>query len=204
MPVIEDIQTKQGTIKCWKITENTGDLEMQCKSKSIVVHNDFTLEARYQQSMVTRLLHAELFPDTILSYLPTGKPVVDNEKFISISHSGDIVVMMRSQYACGVDIEKIHERVGKVRHKFLNDEELALNIHSSKEILTQYWTAKEAMFKVHGTDTIFMRNNIFVKLHSPVLAEARLTDGDLVIERNIRYYVNGDMMLAWTETNDEA
>ncbi len=203
MPVIEEIQTNQGTIKCWKITESVRELELQCSKGAIPVSNTFTLESRYRQNMVTNLLYSDLFPGSDLSYLPSGKPVSDMGTFVSISHSGDLVVMMRSDISCGVDIERIHPRVGKVRHKFLNDDELHLTTNASTEILTQYWTSKEAMFKVHGTETIFMRSNIFVRIHSPERAEARLTDGALEIKREIRSRVADDMMLAWTESEDE-
>lgn len=110
--------------------------------------------------------------------------------------------MMKSDHACGVDIERIHPRVRKVRHKFLNDAELLVTANSSDFLLTQYWTAKEAMFKVYGNDTVFMRSNIFADNLSDTEGIANLKDGSLEIRRKIRFHVNGDMILAWTERID--
>lgn len=189
-------------IECWRITESVNALELLCSDKSVSLTSTFPLESRNKQYMATLLLFARLFPGNSLRYLPTGKPVADNGLHLSISHSADLVVMMRSDIPCGVDIEQIHPRVDKVKHKFLSDEELTRN--STLEQLTQYWTAKEAMFKVHGTDTVFMRSNIFVKILSPYEADAVLLDGELEIKRKIRFRVTDNMMLAWTETADEA
>lgn len=187
---------------CWKIIESVNALELLCSDNSVSLNSTFPLESRNKQYMATLLLFAKLFPETSLQYLPSGKPVVSNGEYLSISHSGDLVVMMRSAIPCGVDIEQIHPRVEKVKHKFLSDEELTRN--STLEQLTQYWTAKEAMFKVHGTDTVFMRSNIFVKILSPSEADAILLDGELEIKRKIRFRVTDNMILAWTETADEA
>lgn len=189
---------------CWTVTESVDELGMICSERGVETINSFTHEARIKQYMATLILHSTMFKNAPLSYLPTGKPVVTGDQHISISHSGDKIVMMQSDVACGIDIERIHSRVEKVKHKFLNDQELKTFTDASISTLTQLWTAKEAMFKVHGTDTVFMRNNIFVDIESPDLGHAVLKEGALELKRNILFRVNEDMMLAWTETADEA
>lgn len=204
MPVINEIETAGGKILCWQVNESAGSLEQQCLQYGLEIPPQMHLESRRNQVMATSLLHRLIFPGTSLSYARTGKPMVSNDQHISISHSGDILVMMKSDYSCGVDIERIHPRVRKVRHKFLNDTELLVTTNSSDFTLTQYWTAKEAMFKVYGSDAVFMRSNIFVYSLSDTEAIAELKDGSLEIRRKIRFHINGDMILAWTEHIDEA
>lgn len=203
MPLSEVKTTKEASIVGWIITESADELEFLCKE---IEHQDrsvFHLESRYCQHLVTMLMHHHLFGGKRLTYLANGKPMVENGN-ISISHSGSRVVMMKSEIPCGIDIELIHPRIRKVTKKFLNDDELLVHAETSVENLIRLWTAKEAMFKVHGTDTVFMRSNIFVELNSPEKAKARLIDGNLEIRRNIRFQINGDMMLAWTEPADES
>lgn len=149
--------------------------------------------------MVTSLLHHLLFPGTKLSYERTGKPFVNGGANISISHSGNTLVMMRSAEPCGVDIEMVHPRVRKVRHKFLNDAELLITENVDDYRLAQYWTAKEAMFKVSGSDRVFMRSNIFVHNLSSSDATAVLKDGATEITRRIRFRTYDNLVLAWTE-----
>ncbi len=200
MPVIELIQGNGCNIRCWTITESTILLESACRLSKINPVNSFTLETRYQQYMVTQLLFAELFPGDQLTYESTGKPVTNSAMHVSISHCGNTVVMMKSEVACGIDIERIHPRVEKVKHKFLNDEELLRIESAPTEELVRYWTAKEAMFKVYGSEAVFMKSNIFIDRVTSFNAEAALTDGALTLRRSIQYRVINDMMLAWTET----
>lgn len=204
MPVISEIQTSEGKILIWQVNETAHSLENQCHQYGLDVPPAMHLESRRNQVMATALLHRLLFPGTLLNYAPTGKPMVGNDQHVSISHSGDILVMMKSNYPCGVDIERIHPRIRKVRGKFLSDSELNATTSSSDFRLTQYWTAKEAMFKVYGSDKVFMRSNIFVDNLSDSFATVVLKDGSVVIERKIRFQISGDMILAWTELCDEA
>lgn len=201
MPVNELIRGKGCSIACWTITEGSVALERACGEAGLIPVNNFTLEARYQQHLVTQLLFAQMFQGEKLSYESTGKPVTNSEHFVSISHSGNTVVMMKSDVACGVDIERMHPRIEKVKHKFLNDEELIRLTAASNEELVRYWTAKEAMFKVYGSQGVFMRSNIFVNNVTSSQADALLRDRELIISRTINYRMLGEMILAWTETN---
>lgn len=203
MPVTSEIDLINGLILCWHVAESTEELEHLCVQRDIILPPPMHLESRRKQVMATSLLHAQLFPGTILSYTGTGKPVIDSNNHVSISHSGEMLVMMKSSIPCGIDIERIHSRVQKVRHKFLNDDELVETEHASDHIVTQYWTSKEAMFKVSGSDRVFMRSNIFVRDLNADHATAVLIDGAEEIRRKIRFHVNEDMILAWTEACDE-
>lgn len=203
MPVTEIISRNACRIECWAITESVAELERLCAESGITPVNNFVLEARYQQYMVTQLLFCRLFENETLKYKPSGKPYVSESRFISISHSGDVVVMMRSESECGVDIERIHPRVEKVKHKFLSDEELERVKDEDFRTLVLYWTAKEAMFKVYGSEDVFMRSNIFVSDVTSLSAHAELRDGELVIERAVYYHLLDEMMIAWTEPYNE-
>lgn len=199
MPVTDKILTSDGIIHYWETNETSDELIALCNSRAITAFNDIQLESRRKQMMVTALLHHELFPATQLNYAPTGKPYVTSEDKISISHSGNIVIMMKSKSECGVDIEHIHPRIRKVRHKFLSDSELLITADLPDRILAQFWTAKEAMFKVSGSDAVFMRSNIFVDEIDNDQATAVLIDGAQKIIRRIRYHYKNEMVIAWTE-----
>lgn len=203
MPVTETISKHTSTIECWTITESTAELERLCANCGIQPVNNFALEARYRQYMVTQLLFRRLFDLEELRYHENGKPYASGSRSVSISHSGDVVVMMRSQHECGVDIERIHQRVEKVKHKFLSDEELERVEGAAIHTLVQYWTAKEAMFKVYGSQDVFMRSNIFINDVGSSHAHAELRDGDMVILRDIYFHQLNDLLLAWTATHDE-
>ncbi|HTF02998.1 MAG TPA: 4'-phosphopantetheinyl transferase superfamily protein, partial [Bacteroidia bacterium] len=197
------IKTKSGRILYWNITESLDELEHSCAEQGISVDNTAHHEMRRKQLLVTQLLHALMHPDLPLTYSATGKPMLDERTHVSISHSGKYLVMMSADEPCGVDIEKITPQVERIRAKFLSDAELERTTEASELELIQYWTAKEAMFKVYGSDHVFLRSNIFVGPPTTDRTSAVLQDGDLEIKRDIRFYRIDNMMLAWTESYDE-
>src|ERR1043165_1108801 len=78
-----------------------------------------------------------------------GKPLVKNFNVkISISHSADLSALLLSEnFDVGIDIEKIDEKIRRIQHKFLREEELEnLSEKKSLEQLYVYWCAKEAMY----------------------------------------------------------
>lgn len=204
MPVVEQIQTVGGLILNWHIIESEDELKTLCQFAGIQFENSPHHEMRRKQQLVTLLLHKQLHGTAPLSYTATGKPIINDTNFVSISHSEDYVIMMSSQHPCGVDIEKVGHQVRKIRHKFLNDAELAVTKDADETELTRYWSAKEAMFKVYGADGVYLRNNIFVAPITSECWQAVLQDGTLELKRLIRFKQFDKMIIAWTEPTDEA
>lgn len=82
------------------------------------------------------ILHAE-----------SGKPYLPGcERFISISHSPNMVAVILSDTNVGIDIERIHSRTTKVRGKFLTGKEL--DWCTTDEQHTFVWTVKESAYKL--------------------------------------------------------
>ena len=79
-----------------------------------------------------------------------GKPHLINSKYhISISHKFPYVSVIFDTKKCGVDIERIDEKVKKIKSKFLSeDEELVVGENLKK--LVEYWSMKETAYKVGG------------------------------------------------------
>lgn len=202
MPIVEQITVKKGVILNWHITETVDELEVMCGKGGILVKNVEQHEMRKKQQMVTMLLHKQLHPGLELSYAPSGKPFINTTIHVSISHSGEFVTMMSSDIACGIDIEKISDKVVRIRHKFLNDIELSREETKDSVILTKYWSAKEAMYKVHGSEHAFLRNNIFVEDSSGEGWRLLYQDRELSDNRIIKFRISKDMVLAWTEEDD--
>ena len=79
-----------------------------------------------------------------------GKPHLINSRYhISISHKFPYVSVIFDTKKCGVDIERIDEKVRKIKSKFLSeDEELIVGENLKK--LVEYWSMKETAYKVEG------------------------------------------------------
>lgn len=93
-----------------------------------------------------------------------GKPHLKSESdFISISHSYPyIACMLDKQKHCGIDIELPRPQLLRIKRKFLSEQELA-QVGEDLKLLCQYWSAKEALYKIHGRKSLAFSENIFIE-----------------------------------------
>ena len=69
---------------------------------------------------------------------------------ISISHSFPYAVaILHKKLHVGIDIEKPVEKLGRIAHRFLNDQEFADCAGDMKKLCI-YWAGKEAIYKLNG------------------------------------------------------
>lgn len=81
-----------------------------------------------------------------------GKPFLKNSRrFLSISHSHKYASIILSDKVVGIDIQKIHENIEKISHKFISEKEI-LYTENEDKILHMHinWGAKESMYKGYG------------------------------------------------------
>lgn len=148
----------------WHITENQEDLIEQATNLAINLNSlpQIKSGSRIKQWIATRLLINHFFNDAGIVYDEFGKPSLSNHWNISISHSGDYVaIIINKEDNCGIDIEKIAPKVERIKHKFLNDDDL--KIITSHEHLTLYWGAKEALYKYYGKKEVLFIENLFIE-----------------------------------------
>lgn len=88
---------------------------------------------------------------TEIIYNDKGKPFIKgSHKHISITHSHDkLAVIINERQATGIDIELIRDKVLKIKHKFLSEEELK-DASDNVTKLILYWAVKESLYKVYG------------------------------------------------------
>jgi phosphopantetheinyl transferase len=122
---------------------------------------DTKSETRLKQWLAIRLLLHEFYPNAMINYNEFGKPFLLNKVEISISHTGNYAVLaLNTSKKCGIDIEKISSKVERIKHKFLNVQEL--EIAKTLEELTLFWCAKEALYKLYGDKELIFNEQLFV------------------------------------------
>ncbi len=170
MPVIESRIIDDSTLLgVWEITESSDEL---LSSLTLTKHeqqffNGFRTDLRKKQWLAYRLLIQKLFPDRnfTVAYDKNGKPYLENSNHhISVTHTGQYAAcIISTTKRVGIDIEMVKPRIDKVRHKFLSPSELSHIPEGQKlEILTIYWCAKEALYKLHGKKQLDFIKNIKV------------------------------------------
>jgi len=129
--------------------------------------DSFSSDLRKIEWLQVRALLNEIFKQKVeIAYRENGQPYLRNrpEFEISISHSKTIVAVALSQgFQIGVDIELIHPRLLKIADRFLNPTEyISFNalttIIEKIQFLTIVWTAKEALYKIIGTDVDYKKD----------------------------------------------
>jgi 4'-phosphopantetheinyl transferase len=159
MPVLfQDIFQNGSIIGIWQITEAVEEL-LSIANLTFEENENlktYKHENRKKHWLSYRvLLHELIGYDHHILYSDFGKPFLKQQqklKHLSITHSGEYsAVIINDRNSVGVDMEKVSARIERVSERFLSDDELNfIETNNRIEHLTVCWTAKEALFKIHG------------------------------------------------------
>ena len=170
MPLYKTIHNNSNTqILIWDITESFDQLnqEVQLNQKNQLRLNGMKSEMHQRAFLsIRKLLALAGYSDFDLYYDEFGKPHLIDKKYVSITHSHHFSAIILSPEAVGIDIEMQREKILKIAHKFVNDEELnRLQQTDSAEYikkLTVKWGAKEAIYKIKNEKGISFKDHIQV------------------------------------------
>ena len=168
------------SVALWDIAETEEQLMSLLGNDAVVAEAliPFTSTKRRREYLASRCALNELVgSEQHVCYHPNGAPYLANNPLnISISHTGHYaLVAIHPTDKVGIDIERIGDKVGRVRHKFLSREELgAVDARSEKIHLTILWAAKEAMYKVMGVETVEFTEQIRIEPFTPYM------DGEII------------------------
>lgn len=168
MPIILHHNDIAGTeFSVWKITESTDALINVLKGHKIYADIPFFRnEDRLREWLTVRVLFAELGVKQRILYDESGKPHLEGAgTYVSISHSKEFVTVIKNKnYKVGIDIEKTGNRIFRVSHKFVNEQEQKwISEQFKMEQLYVIWGAKECAFKIFGLGAIDFREHLYVQ-----------------------------------------
>ncbi len=170
MPLHKTISFNSSTkILVWKITESYEQLfaEVQLNEKSLLRLNGMKSQLHQRAFLsVRKLLQQANYSDFDLFYDELGKPFLNDDKHISITHSHEFSAIIIGNEKAGIDIEMQREKIIGIADKFINNHETlclgALNTEDYIKKLTVKWGAKEAIFKIRNEPGISFKNHIWV------------------------------------------
>ena len=126
--------------------------------------SEFKNPVRQQEYLATRYLRTQLFGKTPVHYSAVGSPYLSDGKHISISHAKQVVgIACCDNFPIGFDLEPIHEKVHRVKHKFLHSSEVANFDTNNTSELIKIWSAKEALYKVSGRNGVSFSNDLILE-----------------------------------------
>lgn len=172
MPIHSSFHTDQNSsIYIWQVNEQDDYFE-----QGLDLHKDEAEELAQLNSrkrsewLASRyVLHIMLGGQDRYSCLKDehGKPHLEgSDKYISLSHSKEMVAVMHAEKPCGIDIQYWVAKIKSIERKFISDIEKAYLPTSDTDLELWYmhliWGAKEAIYKANGKKGIDFKNNICI------------------------------------------
>ncbi len=176
MPLIYYRSIANAEVALWRASEpNAFFLDRLSKEGFLMApFEKIKHQEKRRQWLASRFLLCEIYPQAIQTYRQK-KPFLFNGPEISFSHSNDVVAVLISELASGIDVQVPVEKLLKIAPKFLNAGELELiNAPSDLLGLSLIWCIKEAIFKTYGHSLAF--KDIRVEQYDPIsdLASVRV------------------------------
>ncbi len=155
-------------ILIWKIEETIEELKqgITLTENSSARLNSMKSDLHQKGFLSIRHLLKEIsLTDADLIYDEFGKPHLNDNRFISITHSFNFTAIIYStETQVGIDIEKQRDKILKIAHKFTPIEEYKTIANHDALIskLTIVWGAKESLYKIYGKKKLLFLHHIYV------------------------------------------
>src|SRR5258706_952132 len=226
MPLYLEKGINGSRLAVWQMTEK----EEECFSMAGLSEElksevkGFRSETRRKEWLTLRILLKNVLNvahyDDII-YDEKGKPHLKNGSgYISFSHTKNFAaVVFHNSKNMGIDIETVRERIEKISHKFLNDDEIKYlpanapavhqwqaGIQNEKRIETLHviWGAKEVLFKIHGKGGLDFKKQMHVHPFVPAVwvcsVDAELKTDGKISHFKIHYFFSGKLIVVYASS----
>ena len=166
MPFLKDFIINNSTkIILWKIIPGElSDKHLNEYDKNLIKIRKGKNSKEYFLA-VRKLLKNE-DPELNIDYDSKGKPFLNKQKGISISHSNEMVAIgISNETDFGIDIQYKTDKIFKVKSKFLSKNEIKfLDKTDDIEHLIKLWSAKESIYKAIGKEGVSFSNHLEIDI----------------------------------------
>lgn len=168
MPLIENkIRISGGHILIWRLEESVEELKDALPDwLNFTEYSTISHPQKKREWLAGRHLFIALCEKAGIGFQgiwksPEGKPfLLGSAAHISLTHSEHLVAAaLHFDSPIGIDLEPPGEQLGRVAAKFLSPAELG-RAEGNLHLLCQYWSGKEATFKLFGEKKISLRQHI--------------------------------------------
>lgn len=183
MPIYKTISDEGGTtIHIWKIEETYEELRKGLVLTDNSISRLSGMKSQLHQKgflSVRKLLKHAGYEDANLYYNEFGRPFLNDDKHISITHSFEFAAVLISDLEAGVDIEKNREKIVNIQHRFVNTMVDSLSDEDIVKQLTVIWGAKESMYKTYPYGGLSFHDHIGI---NPFLFADGRSSGRVIFE----------------------
>jgi phosphopantetheinyl transferase len=148
-------------------------------SVEIERYHTFKNIKRKREFVATRILRHENIGFEHIHYDSNGAPYIKDEGFISISHSANTVgLAINKDHSVGLDLEFPRKNILKIKSKFLSELEMELFDCMNEDVVTQLWSAKEALYKLAGRKEILFIDELLISKTADGLLKGTIINPD--------------------------
>jgi len=166
MPFLKDFIINNSTkILLWKIIPGELDETQLSMDDKILLKTRKGNKSKEYFLAVRKLIKNE-DPEIIIKYDLNGKPYLNIQKGISISHSNKLVaICISNEIDFGIDVQYKTNKILNIQNKFLSyNEKKNLGYTNSLESLIKLWSAKESIYKALGKKGISFSNDLEIDI----------------------------------------
>ena len=211
--LLQNIDIEDIRIAFWRTDETSDELYAMAvdilSDAENAVYQSFKNDRRRREWLATRILLNEMlgsYPG--IDYDCNGAPHMKGDAHINISVShadGLVAVSMSKKYHVGIDVERVTNRVLRIKDKFLTPDEYDINDPNLLQLLYIQWCVKEAMYKACNVAHYDYQNTYTLpgfrfdgKMPGSAIGRVILDDGSCK-NLNVRYFEVGGCVVcvAW-------
>ena len=180
MPLYRDFSDDQATILLWKYDEDEElNPEFLLEKENIDRVKDYH-PIKLKELLLIRKILKSVLPDHKILYNERIPYLSPRDFEISVTHSFPFAALAVSKNKVGIDIEPFNQKIKRIQHKFLLEEESGF-IEKEKEVayLTVIWSLKESLYKIHHSNYWSLKKHYEVKpfrLDFPFNIQCRVHD----------------------------
>lgn len=216
MPLYQ-AQNCEGNLKLalWQITETKEELLSSLSSG----YQEAAYAKRIEQAnalhyLASRRAIKELFPHDPVNLLKNERNqpslLINNKPVhISITHAADMAgAIVSEEYFPGIDLEKIDQRIARVKRKFMNPTEFDFAGGDYQiELQTLIWSAKETLYKVYAKKEIDFKEHLHIipfQMSSGNMGQftGYIKKNEFQKKFKIHYQIIANIVLTYTSTYD--
>ena len=200
--LLQNIDIEGVDVGFWKLIESADDLYSMASAYvsdgELTVYQSFKNDRRRREWLATLILLNEMhgsYPG--IDYDSNGAPRLKGDAHINISVShadGLVAASMSKKYHVGIDVERVTNRVLRIKDKFLTPDEYDINDPNLLQLLYIQWCAKEAMYKACNVAHYDYQNTYTLpgfrfdgKMPGSAIGRVILDDGSCK-NLNVRYF----------------
>ena len=208
MPFLKEFIINEKTkIKLWKVM--IGELNpKKLNNEEIKLFKLKKSNLLKEQFLAIRKILALENSDYIITYDLDGKPILNSEFNISISHSHEIAALVISNnLKFGMDVQFKESKILNIKNKFLNEfEKLNIVGDPSIDILTMIWTSKESIYKAIGLKGISFSENIKIDKFTvkDKIGKGYYINGAEKVKFDLRFFYLDEYILCYASQNLES